>query len=120
MSLSCGLPEPLGLGPVEALSLVKAVADLTAQSKGQHLRMFKPVPQEVKKARARRRGEEFLVEICGRAVPAISTAGRVRAVNKGIEGADRDCESFRPKGLRVRRGEQRSKDFWRRCQVSRA
>jgi hypothetical protein len=40
------------------------------------------VPQEVKKARARKRGEEFLIEICGRQVPAINTADGVRAVTK--------------------------------------
>jgi hypothetical protein len=74
--------ERLGFDEDEALSLGKAVAGLNAQSKGQRLGIFKPAPQEVKKARARKRGEEFLVEICGRQVPAISTADGVRAVNK--------------------------------------
>jgi hypothetical protein len=46
------------------------------------LGILKPAPQEVKKARARKRGEEFFVEICGRQVPAINTAGGVRAVIK--------------------------------------
>jgi hypothetical protein len=70
------------------LSLGKAVAGLNAQSKGQRLGIFKPVSQEVKKARARKRGEEFSVEICGRQVPAISTVDGVRAVikNQPIEG----------------------------------
>jgi len=40
------------------------------------------VPQEVKQARARKRGEEFFVEICGRQVPAINTPEGVRAVIK--------------------------------------
>jgi hypothetical protein len=74
--------ERLGFDEDEALSLGKAVAGLNAQSKGQRLGIFKPVPQEVKKARARKRREEFLVEICGRQVPAISTAEGVRAVIK--------------------------------------
>jgi hypothetical protein len=74
--------ERLGFDEDEALSLGKAVAGLNAQSKGQRLGIFKPVPQEVKKARARKRGEEFLIEICGRQVPAISTAEGVRAVIK--------------------------------------
>jgi hypothetical protein len=74
--------ERLGFDEAEALSLGKAVAGLNAQSKGQRLGIFKPVPQEVKKARARKRGEEFLVEICGRQVPAVSTADGVRAVIK--------------------------------------
>jgi hypothetical protein len=79
--------ERLGFDHDEALSLGKAVAGLTAQSKGRRLGIFKPVPQEVKKARARKRGEEFLIEICGRQVPAINTADGVRAVikNQSIE-----------------------------------
>jgi hypothetical protein len=40
------------------------------------------VPQEVKKARARKNGEEFSIEICGRQVPAINTTDGVRAVIK--------------------------------------
>ena len=77
----------LGFDQDEALSLGKAVAGLTAQSKGQRLGIYKPVPQEVKKVRARKRGEEFLIEICGRSVPAVNTADGVRAVtkNKPIE-----------------------------------
>src|SRR6267378_6831356 len=79
--------ERLGFDQNEALSLGKAVAGLTAQSKGRRLGIYKPVPQEVKKARARKRGEEFFVEICGRQVPAINTADGVRAVikNKPID-----------------------------------
>src|SRR6267143_1453060 len=74
--------ERLGFDQNEALSLGKAVAGLTAQSKGRRLGIYKPVPQEVKKARARKRGEEFLIEICGRQVPAINTTEGVRAVIK--------------------------------------
>jgi hypothetical protein len=74
--------ERLGFDQDEALSLGKAVAGLNAQSKGQRLGIYKPVPQEVKKARARKQGEEFLVEICGRQVSAINTKDGVRAVNK--------------------------------------
>jgi hypothetical protein len=79
--------ERLGFDRDEALSLGKAVAGLTAQSKGRRLGIYKPVPHEVKKARARKRGEEFLIEVCGRPVPAISTTDGVRAVikNKPIE-----------------------------------
>ena len=74
--------ERLGFDQDEALSLGKAVAGLTAQSKGQRLGIYKPVPQEVKKARARKRGEEFWIEICGRQVPAINTPeGGIRPVN---------------------------------------
>jgi hypothetical protein len=74
--------ERLGFDQDEALSLGKAVAGLTAQSKGRRLGIYKPVPQEVKKARARKRGEEFFVEIWGRQVSAINTTDGVRAVIK--------------------------------------
>jgi hypothetical protein len=87
----------LGFDQDEALSLGKAVAGLNAQSKGQRLGIFKPVPQEVKKARAQKRGEEFLIEICGRQVPAINTPDGVRAVNKNqpieAKSVDRYLES---------------------------
>src|SRR6202035_781910 len=74
--------ERLGFDKDEALSIGKAVAGLNAQSKGRRLGIFKPVPQEVKKARARKRGQEFLIEICGRQVPAINAVDGVRAVIK--------------------------------------
>jgi hypothetical protein len=79
--------ERLGFDRDEALSLGKAVAGLTAQSKGQRLGIYKPVPQEVKQARARKRGEEFLIEICGRSVAAVNTPDGMRAVtnNKPID-----------------------------------
>jgi hypothetical protein len=79
--------ERLGFARDEALSLGKAVAGLTAQSKGRRLGIYKPVPQEVKQARARKRGEEFLIEICGRSVAAVNTPDGVRAVtnNKPID-----------------------------------
>ena len=79
--------ERVGFDRDEALSLGKAVAGLTAQSKGRRLGIYKPVPQEVKKARTRKRGEEFLIEICGWPVPAVNTTDGVRAVikNKPIE-----------------------------------
>jgi hypothetical protein len=89
--------ERLGFDEEEALSLGKAVAGLTAQSKGQRLGLYKPVSQEVKKARAQKRGEEFFVEICGRQVPAINTTDGVRAVNKNqpieSKGVERYLES---------------------------
>jgi hypothetical protein len=89
--------ERLGFDKDEALSLGKAVAGLNAQSKGQRLGIFKTVPQEVKKARARKRGEEFFVEICGRQVPAMNTPDGIRAVidNQPIEAksAERYLES---------------------------
>jgi hypothetical protein len=86
--------ERLGFDEDEALSLGKAVAGLNAQSKGQRLGIFKPVPQEVKKARAQKRGEEYFVEICGRQVPAITTPGGVRAVIKNQPIESKSVERY--------------------------
>jgi hypothetical protein len=58
--------ERLGCNHDEALSLGKAVAGLNAQSKGLRLGIYKPAPQEIKKARAKKSGEKFFVEIAGR------------------------------------------------------
>jgi hypothetical protein len=89
--------ERLGFDRDEALSLGKAVAGLTAQSKGRRLGIYKPAPQEIKKARARKRGEEFFVEIAGRQVPAVNTEAGVRAVIKdkpiAAQGVERYLES---------------------------
>ena len=86
--------ERFGFDGDEALSLGKAVAGLNAQSKGQRLGIFKPMPQEVKKARARKRGEEFSVEICGRQVPAINTSDGVRALLKNQPIEARSVERY--------------------------
>lgn len=103
--------EQLGFKQDEALSLGKAVAGLNAQSKGRRLGIFKPVPDEVKKARAQKRGEEFFVEICGRQVPAINTTDGVRAVIKDkpieTEGVERYLESKFGESLGSVRGAMR-------------
>jgi hypothetical protein len=69
------------------------------------------VPEEVKKVRARKRGEEFFVEICGRHVPAINTPDGVRAVvkNQPIEGksVERYLESEFSESLGTARGAMR-------------
>src|ERR1017187_69812 len=89
--------ERLGFKHDEALSLGKAVAGLTAQSKGQRLGIFKPTPKELKKVREHERGAEFRVELLGRALPAVNTDQGVRAVinSKPIEreGVERYLES---------------------------
>jgi hypothetical protein len=74
--------ERLGFDHDEALTLGKAVAGLNAQSKGRRLGIFRPGKEKGRKARERKRGEEFRIEICGRAVPAMNTADGVRAVAK--------------------------------------
>jgi hypothetical protein len=72
--------ERLGFKKNEALTLGKAVAGLKAQTKGRRLGIFRPHEQKAEEAREKKRGEEFWVEICGRAVPAKNTDDGVRAV----------------------------------------
>ena len=74
--------ERMGFNHDEALSLGKALAGLNAQSKGRRLGIFKPTPKELKKVRHGERGEEFWVDLLGRALPAINTDQGVRAVVK--------------------------------------
>jgi hypothetical protein len=89
--------ERLGFKHDEALSLGKAVAGLTAQSKGQRLCIFKPTPKELKKVREHERGEEFRVELLGRALPAVNADQGMRAVIKSKpidpDGVERYLES---------------------------
>jgi hypothetical protein len=86
--------ERLGFDQDKGLSLGKAVAGLNAQSKGRRLGIYKPAPQEVNKARERKRGEEFFVEICGRHVPAINTPDGVRAVIKNEPMEPKSVERY--------------------------
>ena len=89
--------ERLGFKPDEALSLGKALAGLNAQSKGRRLGIFKPSPKELKKVREQKRGEEFWVDLLGRALAAVNTEEGVRAVVKANpiepEGVERYLES---------------------------
>ena len=74
--------ERLGFDRDEALTLGKAVAGLTAQSKGQRLGIFKPGKDKGRKPRGQAQGEVFWVELCGRGIPAVDTADGVRALLK--------------------------------------
>lgn len=76
--------ERLGFTRDEALTLGKAVAGLTAQSKGQRLGIFTPSPEEVRRKRAQKATAAgiFRVELLGRAVPVLHTDEGLRAVGK--------------------------------------
>src|SRR6266704_730515 len=74
--------ERLGFDHEEALSLGKAVAGLTAQSKGRRLGIFAPTPEALQKARKEKQAKEFGIEILGRHLPAINNPDGIRAVNK--------------------------------------
>jgi hypothetical protein len=79
--------QRLGFDEDEALTLGKAVAGLNAQAKGRRLGIFKPHEKKPTKAREKKRGEEFWIEVCGRPVPARNTKEGMRAV-KGAEPID--------------------------------
>lgn len=73
--------QRLGFNENEALTLGKAVAGLNAQAKGRRLGIFKPHEEKAKKARENERGKRFLIEVCGRPVPATNTQDGIRAVS---------------------------------------
>jgi hypothetical protein len=75
--------QRLGYDRAAALTLGKGVAGLNAQSKGQRLGIYHPreaTPEEIKK---RKQGDEFQIQILGRAVPALETDDGIRAAIKG-------------------------------------
>ena len=76
--------ERLGFERDEALTLGKAVAGLTAQSKGQRLGIFTPSPTALRAQRAEkaRKAGVFPVALLGRAVPVLHTGEGLRAVGK--------------------------------------
>jgi hypothetical protein len=59
--------ERLGFDEDEALTLGKALAGLNAQAKGRRLGILKPHEEKPHTAREKERGEEFWIELCGRA-----------------------------------------------------
>jgi len=75
--------ERLGHDREAALSLGKCLAGLNAQSKGRRLGIYGP-PKGGEFGRPKKvgLGEEFWIEMCGRALPARNTADGVRAVVK--------------------------------------
>jgi hypothetical protein len=75
--------EALGYDRDAALTLGKAMAGLTAQTKGRMIGVFKPPKtRDGKPPKKVGLGEEFWVELCGRPVPAKNTEDGVRAVVK--------------------------------------
>lgn len=73
--------EHLGFDHAAALSLGKALAGLNAQSKGRTLGIYKPAERpEGAPPKKAKPGEEFRVELLGRAIPAKRTGEGIRAV----------------------------------------
>jgi hypothetical protein len=75
--------ERLGYDRLAALTLGKAVAGLNAQSKGRSLGIFKPREKKAEEKKKRKQGEEFSVDLLGRAVPVIQTDAGIRAAIQG-------------------------------------
>jgi hypothetical protein len=91
--------ERLGYQHDEALTLGKAVAGLNAQSKGQRLGIYSPAEKELdekrgEKAKERKVGETLLVEVVGRAVPALKTEHGLRATSKDKEIDPQNVERY--------------------------
>ena len=74
--------ERIGFDEEEGLSLGKALAGLTAQTKGRRLGIYKPHEEGAKEAREKERVEEFWIELCGRPLPAKNTDDRIQAVKR--------------------------------------
>ncbi len=75
--------ERMGYDRDAALTLGKCLAGLNAQAKGRRLGIFaKPASVDGRPPKKVGLGEEFWVELCGRALPAKSTPGGIRAVVK--------------------------------------
>src|SRR5205085_1317868 len=77
--------ERLGYDHDAAMTLGKAVAGLNAQSKGRRLGIFEEPEQkeEEKQPKTRRAGEQVMVPLLGRSVPAVHTEQGLRALAKG-------------------------------------
>jgi len=104
--------ERLGYSHDEALTLGKAVAGLTAQSKGQRLGIYTKAEAELdaksaKKPKERKTGETIMVEVVGRAVPAVQTEHGLRATAKGEEVDPKSVERYLEKKFGDGLGEAR-------------
>lgn len=88
--------ERLGFDRDEALTLGKAVAGLTAQTKGQRLGLFEPTPEALREARARHREATgaFPVLFMGRTIPTRATADGLRALDREAPGDPRKIERY--------------------------
>ncbi len=77
--------ERLGFESDAALTLGKVLAGLNAQAKGRSLGIFKPSKLAGDTPPKKHGlGEEFWIDVCGRAIPAQDTPDGVRAVVKDV------------------------------------
>jgi hypothetical protein len=87
--------ERLGYNRDEALTLGKALAGLNAQSKGRRLGIYQaPSEETAKKARERKKGEEYTVMLMGRTIPVVLTDDGVRATTEGRPTSPASVEHY--------------------------
>jgi hypothetical protein len=87
--------ERLGFDRDEALTLGRAVAGLTAYSKGVRLGIYEPTAEDARERRQQlAEGEELHVDLLGRAVPAVATPDGLRATSKGRPIAPASVERY--------------------------
>ncbi len=93
---ACVVAEHLGFDRDEALTLGKAVAGLTAQTKGQRLGIFEPTPENLREARARHREDisAFALGFMGRSISVLATAHGLRALDREAPGDPRKIERY--------------------------
>jgi hypothetical protein len=77
--------ERQGYNWQESLSLGKAVATLTTQSKGEHIGNYASTEIAEETARKCKIGKNQFIELCGRNVPARRTKNGIRALSAGVE-----------------------------------
>lgn len=91
------MAERLGFDHDEALTLGRALAGLTARTKGVRLGIFEPASAEdVREQRGQlAEGEQLEVHLMGRTIPVVRTAEGLRAVvAKGKAGTPQSVERY--------------------------
>lgn len=83
--------ERLGFGRNEALSLARGVAGLTAQAKGQSLRIYQ---RQISGKKKPDRTGQVAVELLGRLVPAVETPDGIRATASGRPIAPESVQKY--------------------------
>ncbi len=87
--------ERLGYNRDEALTLGKVLAGLNAQSKGRRLGIYQaPSEESAKKAREKKKGEEYTVMLMGRTIPVVLTDDGVRATTDGRPTSPASVEHY--------------------------
>ena len=88
--------ERLGFERDEALTLGRALAGLTAHSKGVRLGLFEPsAPEEVRERRGRlAEGERLEVHLMGRTIPVVRTPEGLRALAKDQPAKPESVERY--------------------------